>query len=333
MISSSARPGGDEARLSLTVCEQAMDWWLEVQCHDVDPQTLAAIEQWRAHHPHHELAWRRAESLASRLTSFRQSGDAELAKQALLSSRCEGLGRRGLVKCLALLMVGAGTAWSARDTALVQGLSADYSTGIGEQRRVTLDSQLHVQLNTRSAMNARLLDKQWDMQLLKGEMLLTQTSPASLRLETAQIQASATAARFGTRLFADGTTLLAVYQGTLDVNLRHAPTTVNLGAGQQALFTTQEMLERRDADPTLTAWSEGMIVAHGQPLSAFLENVSRYRQGHLGCDAALAERPVWGTYPVADSERIIEAVAETLNLDVQRFTRLWVNLRPRRGNA
>jgi transmembrane sensor len=30
---------------------------------------------------------------------------------------------------------------------------------------------------------------------------------------------------------------------------------------------------------------------------------------------------------LADSETIIDAVADTLKLDVQRFTRLWVNLR------
>jgi transmembrane sensor len=55
--------------------------------------------------------------------------------------------------------------------------------------------------------------------------------------------------------------------------------------------------------------------------------------GHLGCDPALANLRVWGTYPLADSDQIIDAVAQTLKLDVQRFARLWVNLRPLAGNC
>jgi len=81
--------------------------------------------------------------------------------------------------------------------------------------------------------------------------------------------------------------------------------------------------------PVAPAWSQGMLVAQGQRLAAFLDDVSRYRRGHLACDPALADLRVSGTFPLDNTEKIIAAVADTLQLDVQHFTRYWVTLKPR----
>ena len=80
---------------------------------------------------------------------------------------------------------------------------------------------------------------------------------------------------------------------------------------------------------TAPAWTQGMLVAQGLRLADFLEDVSRYRRGHLACDPAIADIRVSGTFPLANTERIILAVADTLQLDVQQFTRYWVTLKPR----
>jgi transmembrane sensor len=74
-----------------------------------------------------------------------------------------------------------------------------------------------------------------------------------------------------------------------------------------------------------------MLVAQGQPLQEFLAELSRYRRGHLACDPRLANVPVSGTFPLANTERIIFAVADTLQLDVRQFTRYWVTLQPRQA--
>ena len=72
-----------------------------------------------------------------------------------------------------------------------------------------------------------------------------------------------------------------------------------------------------------------MLVAQGQRLADFLLDLSRYRQGHLACDPRLADLRVSGTFPLGNTEKIIYAVADTLQLDVQQFTRYWVTLKPR----
>lgn len=305
-----------------------MEWWLDRQEASFDSAAQAAFIAWRNEHPLHEIAWEKALALGEQLDSLRSRGDPELARRALLLPPQEGLSRRRAIKGLALLLtVGAG-AWSARDSEMVSRLSADYTTGVGEQRRVALASDLSFELNTRSAINARQTDHQWRLRLLSGEVLIDTASNQTLFIDTAQIRALASSARFTVRQFANGSTQLAVYRGSLEVNPAHASTWSALQAGQLASFGPLGMLDQGALQAYAPAWAEGMIVANGQPLQVFLDELGRYRHGHLGCDAALANLKVWGTYPLADSDQIIDAVAQTLKLDVQRFTRLWVNLRP-----
>ncbi|MFJ3484997.1 DUF4880 domain-containing protein [Pseudomonas sp. NPDC090202] len=314
-----------DAQLSLEVCEKAMEWWLELQGNDVDSPTLAAFTSWRNAHSSHELAWQRAQALSGKLSAFRQAGDSRLARRALLTPT-EGISRRRAIKGLAVLLAAGTSAWSAKDATLVQHFRADYSTGVGEQHRVALSSQLEVLLNTRSALNAGLVDHQWRIDLLRGEVLIDTSVSPPLLLKTDQLQATAASARFSARLFDNGTTVLEVFRGSMQITPRQASGSVVLNAGEQARFSPLALLERSTLQASSAAWSQGMIVAHGQPLRAFLEEVARYRRGHLGCDEALANLRVWGTYPLADSDRVVDAVAQTLKLDVQRFTRLWVNL-------
>jgi len=322
-----AAAAGADAPLPVEVCEQAMQWWLDLQEADVDARALAAFAQWRGASRTHELAWQRAQALASQMSAFRQAGDVTLAKRALLACPDPAISRRRAMTGLAVLLAAAGGGWSARDTALVQQFSADYHTGVGEQQRVVLSSQLELLLNTRSAVNARRVEGNWHIDLLGGEVLMDTTATAPLLLRADPLHASTTGARFSTRRMSNGAARLAVLSGTVQVRSLHAPGTLLLKAGEQVHLGPRAVLERSALQASTLAWSEGMIVAHGQPLQAFLEDVARYRRGHLGCDDALSSLPVWGTYPLADTERIIAAVADTLKLDVQRFTRLWVNLR------
>jgi transmembrane sensor len=322
---------GAQEQLPLQICEQAMEWWLKTHGQKASASTLAALERWRNESRLHEIAWHRAQALAGQMNAFRQNGDAGLAKRALLSADSTGMSRRRAIKSLAVLLAAGTAAWAARDTALVQRVTADYSTGVGEQRKVALSSQIELELNTRSAVNVQHQSQQWQIELLRGEVLIDTRAMPPLLMKAAQIEARATAARFSTRLFDNGNTLFSVYRGSLQVSSAQGITLLN--QGQQARFGPLALLERGTLEQTSAPWAEGMIVAHGQPLEEFLQDLGRYRYGHLSCDPALSGLRVWGTFPLADSDRVINAVADTLKLDVQRFTRLWVNLRQRERSA
>ncbi|MGH8467004.1 MAG: FecR domain-containing protein, partial [Pseudomonas sp.] len=192
--------------LSPKMCEEAMAWWLDMQEATFDSPTQAAFMAWRSEHPLHELAWEKALALGAQLDSLRTRGDRNLARQALLLPAQEGLSRRRAIKGLALLLTASAGAWSSRDSEMVSRISADYTTGVGEQRRVALAPDLSFELNTRSAINAHVTDHRWRLRLLSGEVLIdTAVNPAVL-IDTAQIRAQTTSARFTVRQFDNGST-------------------------------------------------------------------------------------------------------------------------------
>jgi transmembrane sensor len=313
--------------ISGDVAEQAMHWHLELQERDISEETLAAWMSWRQAHPVHERAWQRAEAFAQRMSDLRSPNQRALAHAALRPT----LSRRTAIKQLGVLLaVGAG-AWSMKDAALLQDLTADYHSRIGEQRRIALADNTQVQLNTDSAINVVFEQQTRRVKLLRGEMQITLDSIADgrpLSIETAEGRLEAALARFSVRQRA-GITQVSVYQGTLAINPALARTAIPLKAGEQVMFNAQGVTTRHNIALTAPAWTQGMLVAQGQPLQDFLNELSRYRRGHLACDATLANVRVSGTFPLANTERIIFAVADTLQLDVQQFTRYWVTLKPR----
>lgn len=311
--------------ISSDVAEQAMHWHLELQEASVSEATLAAWMTWRLAHPVHERAWQRAEAFAQRMSDIRSPHQRPLAHATLRPT----LSRRTAIKQLGILLAGGAGAWSLKDTALLQDISADYHSRIGEQRSVELADHTRVQLNTDSAFNVVFERESRRIKLLRGEMLVSRNDLVDgrqLSVVTAEGRLEAAQARFSIRQRA-GFTQVSVYQGTLALITSAEP--VALKAGEHVSFNDQGVLARKAIPLTPPAWTQGMLVAQGQRLADFLEDLSRYRRGHLACDPSLADVRVSGTFPLANTERIIFAVADTLQLQVQQFTRYWVTLKPR----
>ena len=314
--------------IAAEIAEQAMHWHFELQEPDVSPATLAAWMAWRQAQPMHEHAWQRAEAFAQRMGDLRNPSQRQLAQAALRPDSS----RRSVLKQLSVLMAAGASAWYMKDTALVQDFSADYHSRVGEQRRISLAGDTELQLNTDTAINVATEQNQRRIQLLRGELLITRSNASAGRLlsvHTAQGRLEAQLAQFNVRQRA-GLTQVSVYRGELVFSpalLAHPP--IILQAGERATFAEAGIVSRQPEPRAIPAWSQGMLVAQDQPLAEFIAELSRYRRGHLTCDPALARLRVSGTFPLADTDKVILAVANTLQLEVEHFTRYWVTLKPR----
>lgn len=303
--------------ITLEIAEQAMFWYLELLEPQVSEETRAACLHWRQVHPLHEKAWLRAENLGQRMSEMRQH--RPLASATLAG----GVSRRRAVKQLALLLVASAAAWGVRETGVVSPMLADHRTGIGEWLDVNLTDGTRIQLNTDSAVDVQ----QRRIRLLRGEILVTLgRSSQGLRVETEQGAVISREGSFSVRQRA-GYSQVAMLHGNARIEPRSAPARA-LAPSERVNFSEREVFGRRGADGEL-AWSQRMIVADGQRLSDFLDELSRYRHGHLGCDPALADLRVSGTYPLDDTDRVLAAVSRTLDLQIRSMTRYWVTLQPR----
>ncbi|GFM84526.1 membrane protein [Pseudomonas cichorii] len=313
----------NKSDISPAVAKQAVGWMIEMQEGGLDSRRQQAWQQWLNGNSEHQRAWAHIQRVNQRLSGL----SSPLAHAALNAPSSSS--RRHALKLLLLLGAGSAAGWGLRDQITLQPLLADLHSGVGEQRKETLSDGTQVQLNTASALDVRFDSQQRLIKLLQGEILMTAAADSRpLNLLTAEgiVHASTTASRFNLRQL-DGRTQLAVLAGSLEVSPSgHIGPALRLQAKQQVTFSRDAWDPVRPTDASTGAWAEGMLVASHMKLADFLAELGRYRRGRLNCDAKVANLLISGSYPLADSERILDMLEVALPVRVQRFTRYWVSV-------
>ena len=85
----------------------------------------------------------------------------------------------------------------------------------------------------------------------------------------------------------------------------------------------------RSVDATAAAWTKGVLVADNLPLGDFLDQLARYRHGVIRYDQSAADLRLVGAYPLADTDRILAAIEDTLPVRITRLTPWWVRVQGR----
>ncbi|WP_028695079.1 FecR domain-containing protein [Pseudomonas cremoricolorata] len=315
--------------ISPAIAERAVEWMVELQSPPVTAQTVVDWQRWRAENPEHERAWQRIEAFGERLAiAAEHAGVAQTTLASL--SPAGGIERRQVFKALALLVGVGSVAWAGRNSSTWQNLSADYRSAVGEQRRLTLADGTRVMLNTDSAIDVHFDAHTRLLRLLRGEVQIRTASDPQARPFWAHTQQGSVHSHSSSFLLRQskglGSVAVSAGQLTLHAGLQ-APLT--LQAGQKVLFSERQIGPVRALSEADGAWADGMLIANDQRLQDFLAEVSRYRPGHLGCSSEVADLRVAGTYPLADTDKILQTLGTTLNLEVRRFTPYWVSLEGR----
>ncbi|MBI6976641.1 MULTISPECIES: FecR domain-containing protein [Pseudomonas] len=310
--------------VSSQVAEQAVHWLLEMQQGALNPRQQAAWQQWLNAHIEHQRAWEQIQRVNQRLRGV-PSPLAHAALNAPTSSN-----RRQALKLLLILGAGSAAAWSLRQQHILPPLTADYRSPVGQRRTVQLADGSQLQLNTGSAVDVHFDGQQRLVRLLEGEILLTaRAGQAPLHVLTGQGLLSSQAARLTVRQFNDHTQL-AVLAGQVEVMPnRYNGLALSVNAAHQVNFTRKGWDTPRPTDANSGAWADGMLVAAHMRLEDFLSELGRYRRGQLHCDPQVANLLLSGSYPLDDSERILDLLEISLPVKVRRFTRYWVTVQAR----
>ena len=307
------------ADFSSQVAEQAVHWWMQVQQGPLNPRQQIAWQQWLDAHSEHRRAWEHIQRVNQRLRGV----SSPLAHAALNAPKSAG--RRQALKLLLILGAGSAVTWGMREHIALTPLLADYRSPIGQRRKVPLGDGSQVQLNTASSVDVRIDGQQRLIRLLEGEMLLT--AAQAFQVQTAQGLLKTQGGHLNVRQFADHTQV-AVFEGSVELT-PDGGAPLMLQTARQSRFDARGIDAPRPLDANSGAWAEGMLVAAHMRLGDFLDELGRYRRGQLNCAANVADLLISGTYPLDDSERILDLLEISLPVKVRRFTRYWVTVEAR----
>ncbi|MCC7646124.1 MULTISPECIES: FecR domain-containing protein [unclassified Janthinobacterium] len=302
--------------LSRKVARQAVEWYLLEQSGQATPDDLAAIAQWRARDPEHARAWNRVQQVSQTAGLL----PPELAVPVLRRPQ-----RRVAVQVLLALMA-APAAWLL----VRHDMLADYRSGVGERREVSLPDGGTVVLNTDSAVDVAYGAGERRLTLRRGEVLV-QTRPghADSRpfiVATCHGRIRALGTRFIVRVDDDGSRV-TVLEHAVEITPRAPSATVRtLVAGQQSRFDANHAGLPAPAPLQADAWARGMLAVLDMRLDTFAAELSRYRPGLLRVEPQVAGLRLSGAFQLDDTDAVLDSLARMLPVDVLYRTPYWVTI-------
>lgn len=303
--------------------EEAADWLIRLSEGGLNEHERAQWLAWQVSSPARSQAWERAQLLQGKLGGLPPT----LAMAAL--DRPASRERRALVGKLAMLLAVLPAGWAGWQVLDNGHWSADYRSAVGERRELTLADGSQITLNTDTAIDVRFDEQQRLVRVLAGELLVqTASDRRPLRVNTAQGRMQALGTRFIVRVL-KASTRLQVFEGAVRVELNDAqPGTGRvIDAGHSVQFSSREYAAPLVLDPAASAWTGGMLLADNQRLDDFIAELSRYRPGVLRCDPAIAGLRIAGAFPVTDTRRALQMLAQTYPLKVsEHLGGYWTTL-------
>lgn len=288
--------------------DQATDWAVLLADAPDDSELQARFNDWLQADPAHAQAWARAQHTWQALGQLdahtrhtwpgtNGTRNAPDNVTPLVKPQTTPAPRYHHLKTLAGLTVAA-----CLMLMLLPGLSlhlsADYLTGTGEQRAITLDDGSQLYLAPESAVRLAYSGQRRQVELLQGNAFFEVTPDAGrpFRVISGSTQTTVLGTAFGVDREDNGT-LVAVEHGRVKVQDSSIGTQQTLTAGQRLALSWGESAtfsELPAAD--VAGWRRGELIARDLTIGQVVEALRPYQSGTIIVTDSFAEQRVTGLY-------------------------------------
>jgi transmembrane sensor len=310
---------------------EALDWIVRLKTGEPTRDDVDALQRWRAQSPAHEAAFKTA------VRVFRHAGVAahEVADRPVAPGIVPAAPAIGLVAAAAsssrifarrAFLGGAIAAATAGYLVVnpplglwpsLEELSADYRTGKGEHRRITVATDVSLELNTQTSIALRQAQDQTRIELISGEAAVGASSSAKpFIMLAADGSITATQADFNARCI-DGVVSVTCLDGAVDVV--QGDKSVRLSKAQQVSYSAAGIEPAVPIDPVqVAAWQSGLLIFRDRSLADVVEEVNRYRSGKIIITRSdLKSRIVNGTFQISKLDDFVGQVQQLFGAQVR----------------
>ncbi|BCA56603.1 sensor [Nitrospira sp. KM1] len=306
---------------------EAAEWVVRLGAESATDEDRAACVKWKGQSAAHQAAFDYADRTWRHLAML----DATpVAVQSLAIQPHTRRSRRvqwlGLAACFAGLAIVLFLQFDALRTMVM----ADYRTGSGEQRQISLPDGSTVFLNTASAIALRFDDHARRVELLSGEALFvaapkqgSESRPFVVTGGEGSVRALGT--QFIVRRF-EHADELTVIEHSVEVSVdRHtqAAAPVIVEAGQRVRYDGRSG-PGSVADVNIeqvTSWQRGRLLFDRMPLAEVIAEINRYRRGRIVImNSDLATRRVSGVVMIDKVDDSLSIIASELGARTASLT-------------
>lgn len=319
---------------------RAAEWFARVRSGDLDPPADKAWAQWMDADLHHqqayddlELAWQMTEELRDRpsVGEYLRDIDAELQgpasgargkRFAAAASWRTALPWRAGLAAAALVLVGAVAALILMNRTDI----SEYSTGIGEQRTVTLADASAISLNTATRIRVAYSGSLRRVELLSGEALFSVAKDSKRPFEVHALHGTATAVgtEFDVQVSGSATSV-SVLAGTVKVQAVEKAENgefTKVEAGQAVDYTeagTTSAIRAADVG-RVRGWQAQRIVFSDVALADALQDYNRYIKIPIVlADPTLKTRRINGVFRIGDQDAFLNALEQGLRVKATKM--------------
>lgn len=330
---------GDGAKPPHDVMEQAAHWYALLLSGEAGAADWTQWRAWLASHPHHRQAWDYVEAVSQRvLAPLQDTPDPRLVAEKVYSVHARVRARRRTLATIGALAGAGMLGWAGwRRTPMgdmYAAWTADYRTGTGDIRAFTLADGSRIWLNAGSAVDADMNAGLRRLYLAQGEILVStrQGDPRPFVVDTPHGRLRALGTVFTVRREEDRT-FLAIYEGSVEIRTAGSAATAVIPAGRQTRFDGESIMATAPADPAREAWRRGDLLAWDLSLGEIVGELGRHHAGHISLAPDVAQRRVFGTFPLRDLDGALGMLAEAASLQVSRPLPWWISIEARAAQA
>ncbi|WP_394560012.1 FecR family protein [Aquipseudomonas alcaligenes] len=297
------------------IAEQAIAWMVRLRSGRDQAQQQAALQAWLDESPAHARAWQQLHNGLGAHYELLRRAPSTLREPLLQAEPARRDVLRGLV---GLGLLGGGL-WLGAHSRPGQTLLADFSTGTGERRELSLPDGSRLSLNAGSAVDLDFSAERRLLHLRQGALVIQVAAEAHrpLIVRSAQGETRALGTRFLVEQQAEATRVV-VLEHAVQVSLPSG-SRLDLQEGQAALLQAGR-IERLAGEQGYRAdWLSGRLSVLDEPLESVIDALRPYRRGLVRVAPQVRQLRVQGVFPLDDSERTLTAMAETLPIRVDSY--------------
>jgi len=300
----------------VTVRQQAMNWRVRHDAHDLSGADREAFEAWLSAAPEHQDAYAGVDAFWAAAGNIGEHPRyAQILGRAEARAGRRGLTRRAIAASLAAAVVGLGLYSGMGPRPLAD---QSFRTAIGQQASITLPDGSHVTLNTDTVVRTRADGERRLVYLDKGQAFFKVAKDARHPFVVSAAGRTVTALGTAFDVRIDGGELKVVLvEGKVRVqaaspprSLQHLGTAADvqpsrvteMSPGSQLVATSDTEWRLTPTNVSQqTSWLTGQLLIDDQPLGEVVEEVNRYSTRKIViADAALSRRRVSGNFAPGD---------------------------------